>query len=353
MRAGSDVGACRAVGQAGRDVGGRCGVMLHASSPGIAAVPSVDRRRFLGMLAAVAAAGPALAAGRRFDARTTAEQATADLDLSGRVVLVTGATSGIGAETARVLALRGAHVLATGRTLESARAACAAFPGRATPLALELSDLESVAACADAVAALDAPLDAPLDALVCNAGIVLGDHQTVRGLELQFAVNHLGHFLLVNRLLPRVLAAPQGRVVVLGSGDHGRAPKGGIQFDDLSGKAWHAQGYAHSKLANGLFSLELARRLEGTRATSNAVTPGHTRTRILRHVGSRYRDDARPVAEAAATPCWLAVHPDAAGFNGQWFRDFAVAEQDPMQRDRAMAARLWQVSEALVAADRV
>ncbi len=304
----------------------------------------LSRRGLVLAALAWAATGPARAFASRFDARTTAEQATAGLDLSGRVVLVTGATSGIGAETARVLALRGAHVLATGRTLDSAREASATLPGRATPLAVELSDLESVAACADAVAALDTPLDA----LVCNAGIVLGDHQTVRGLELQFAVNHLGHFLLVNRLLPRVLAAPQGRVVVLGSGDHARAPKGGIQFDDLSGKAWHTQGYAHSKLANGLFSLELARRLEGTRATSNAVTPGHTRTRILRHVGSRYRDNARPVAEAAATPCWLAVHPDAARLNGQWFRDFAVAEQDPMQRDRAMAGRLWQVSEDLV-----
>jgi NAD(P)-dependent dehydrogenase (short-subunit alcohol dehydrogenase family) len=306
------------------------------------------RRRFLlAALAGLAAPGVVCAAdvGPRFHARTTAERATAGLDLSGRTVLVTGATSGIGAETARVLALRGAHVLATGRTIDSARKACADLPGRTTPLALELSDLDSVVACADAVAALDAPLDA----LVCNAGIVLGWHQIVRGLELQFAVNHLGHYLLVRRLLPRVLAAPQGRVVVLGSGDHGRAPAGGIQFDDLSGKDWHERAYAHSKLANGLFSLELARRLEGTRATSNAVTPGHARTRILRNVGNRYRDDARPVAEAAATPCWLAVHPDAAAFNGGWFRDFAVAGQDPMQRDRAMAERLWQVSEALVA----
>jgi NAD(P)-dependent dehydrogenase (short-subunit alcohol dehydrogenase family) len=311
-----------------------------------AARRSVLRAALAGLLLPRAiAAGPAAAASG-FDARTTAEQATAGLDLAPRTVLVTGGTSGIGAEIARVLALRGAHVLVTGRTLASARGACATIQGRTTPLALELSDLDSVAACADAVAALDAPLDA----LVCNAGIVLGDHQTVRGLELQFAVNHLGHYLLVRRLLPRVLAAPTGRVVVLGSGDHGRAPAGGIQFDDLSGNAWHAQGYAHSKLANGLFSLELARRLEGARATSNAVTPGHTRTRILRNVGSRYRDDARPVSEAAATPCWLAVHPDAARFNGEWFRDFGPAEQDPMQRDAAMAERLWQVSESLVAA---
>jgi NAD(P)-dependent dehydrogenase (short-subunit alcohol dehydrogenase family) len=307
-----------------------------------------ERRRIL-LAAFGAACVPGVLAAdrspRRLGARSTAEQATAGLDLAGRTVLVTGATSGIGAEIARVLALRGAHVLATGRTRESASDACKAITGRATPLALELSDLDSVVACADAVAALGAPLDA----LVCNAGIVLGGHQTVRGLEMHFAVNHLGHYLLVRRLLPLVLAAGQGRVVVLGSGDHARAPAGGIRFDELSGRGWHAQGYAHSKLANGLFSLELARRLQGTRATSNAVTPGHTRTRILRHVGNRYRDDARPVAEAAATPCWLAVHPDAAAFNGGWFRDFAMAGQDPMQRDAAMAARLWRISEGLVA----
>jgi NAD(P)-dependent dehydrogenase (short-subunit alcohol dehydrogenase family) len=310
---------------------------LHAALAGLA-VPWVGAPR------GAAAAGTTERVA--FDARTTADEATAGLDLSGRVVLVTGATSGIGAETARVLALRGAHVLATGRTLNSARAACAGFPGRTTPLALELSDLDSVVACAEAVHTRGVPLDA----LVCNAGIVLGEHRTVRGLELQFAVNHLGHYLLVRRLLARVIEAPQGRVVVLGSGDHVRAPDGGIQFDDLSGKGWHTRGYAHSKLANGLFSRELARRLAGTRATSNAVTPGHTRTRILRHVGNTYRDDARPVAEAAATPCWLAVHPDAAAHSGGWFRDFALAEQGALQRDDAMAARLWQVSEALVAA---
>jgi hypothetical protein len=118
---------------------------------------------------------PAMAAdgtGRAsLDTRTTAEQATEGLVLSGRKVLVTGATSGIGVEIARVLALRGANVIANGRTIESARAVCAAFSGCTTPLALELADLDSVVACADAVAALGAPLDA----LICNAGIVLGE----------------------------------------------------------------------------------------------------------------------------------------------------------------------------------
>lgn len=312
--------------------------------------PAEPTRRALLRTALLALAGAPLcaashAAEAKFGPRTSAETATEGLDLSARTVLVTGATSGIGAEIARVLALRGAQVVASGRTLESAQTACAGLPGRFVPVALELSDLDSVVACADAVAALDVPLDA----LVCNAGIVLGDHRTVRGLELQFAVNHLGHYLLARRLLPRVLAAPQGRVVVVGSGDHARAPQGGIQFDDLSGAGWHGRGYAHSKLANGLFSRALARRLAGTRATCNAVTPGHTRTRILREVGNRYRDDARPVTEAAATPCWLAVHPAAASFNGGWFRDFAPAGQHALQQDDAMAERLWEVSGELVA----
>jgi NAD(P)-dependent dehydrogenase (short-subunit alcohol dehydrogenase family) len=212
-------------------------------------------------------------------------------------------------------------------------------------VALELSEPASIVACADAVAALGRPLDA----LICNAGLVLGEHQKVRGVELQFAVNHLGHYLLVRRLLPQVLAAAQGRVVVLGSGDHQRAPEGGIQFDDLSGDGWHERGYAHSKLANGLFSLALSERLRATNATSNAVSPGHVRTRILRHVGNRYRDDARPVTIGAATPVFLAVHPDAAGLNGGFLRDFAPAPQSQAQQDRAMAERLWQVSEDLVA----
>src|SRR5258705_239939 len=82
-----------------------------------------------------------------------------------------------------------------------------------------------------------------------------------RGMEIKFVVNHLGHFILANRLLPQVKAAPQGRVVVVGSVSHRQAPSGGIQFDNLSGKGWEGQAYSHSKLANGLFSLELSKRL--------------------------------------------------------------------------------------------
>ncbi|WP_101925347.1 MULTISPECIES: SDR family NAD(P)-dependent oxidoreductase [Luteimonas] len=308
---------------------------------------SVDPRRRLllqsGLLAALSSAVPVFAAVPRLGPTTTAEDATAGLDLRGRTIVVTGCNSGIGQETMRVLALRGAHVIGTARSRAKGEAACAAVDGRATPVVLDLADFDSVGACSEAIRALDVPVDA----LVCNAGIVLGDLEQIDGLEKTFVVNHLGHHLLVRRLLDRVIAAPQGRVVVLGSGDERNAPPGGIQFDDLSGATWEAR-YAHSKLANGLFSLELARRLAGTRATSNCVSPGHVRSNILRNVGSRYREDARSVAQGAATPCWLAASPDVAGRSGDFWRDFAPARQSDTQRDAAMAARLWDVSETLL-----
>ena len=303
------------------------------------------RRRLLqaGTLAALAAALPGFARSPDLDATSTAEDATAGLDMRGRTIVVTGCTSGIGQETMRVLALRGAHVIGTARSRASGDAACAAVDGRATPVVLDLADFDSVVAASDTIRALDVPVDA----LVCNAGVVLDDLEQVRGIEKTFVVNHLGHYLLVRHLLDRVTAAPQGRVVVLGSSDERNAPPGGIQFDDLSGAGWDAR-YAHSKLANGLFSLELSRRLTGTRATSNCVSPGHTRSNILRNVGNHYRDDARSVRQGAATPCWLASAPAAAGINGAFYRDFAPAPQSNAQRNPAMAARLWAVSETLV-----
>lgn len=309
------------------------------------------RRRLLGLCAAAAAwpALPALAreatAARAPRAGDEADAVMAGLDLSGRTILVTGCNSGIGFETMRVLAGCGAHVIGTARDAARGRDACAAVDGRATPVVLELTDQASIVACADRVRAL-APR---LDAVVCNAGIVLGTHERVGAVEKQFAVNHLGHFLLVNRLIDRVLAAPEGRVVTVGSGNHRDAPDGGIQFDRLDGEGWWERGYSHSKLANGLFSWELARRLAGTAATSNCVTPGHTRTAILRSTGSKYGENARTPAQGAAMPCYAAAHPAMAGINGAYMSDFAPARQSASQTDAAMAARLWQVSESLVA----
>lgn len=298
----------------------------------------------LALLAPVfAKASPVSVPKSRFTAQSTAEDATAGLQLDGKTIVVTGCNSGIGLEVMRVLALRGARVIGTARDAEKGKAACRSVRGKATPVVLELSDFDSVLACANRIARLTPSIDA----LICNAGIVLDEHEQVRGLEKQFVVNHLGHFLLVNRLLDRVQAAKQGRVVVVGSGDHRKAPEGGIQFGRLSGEGWYARGYSHSKLANGLFSLELSRRLRGTRATSNCVTPGHTRTNILRNVGNDYGSHARTIAQGAATVCYAAVHPALAGVSGAFLRDFAPAEQSAQQTDTAMAARLWSVSERL------
>jgi NAD(P)-dependent dehydrogenase (short-subunit alcohol dehydrogenase family) len=321
----------------------------------------MDRRRFIetsSLLALVAYAGRAgaqEAPRSSFGPTATAEEVTAGIDLSGKTVVVTGCNSGIGLETMRVLALRGAHVIGTARTLERGQEACASIQGKATPVVLELSDFDSVVACAGAIRALDTPIDA----LVCNAGVLLTELQQVRGLEMQFVVNHLGHFILVNRLLDRVTAAPQGRVIVVGSMSHRQVPAGGIQFDNLSGQGWERQAYGHSKLANGLFSLELSKRLQGTRATSNSLHPGVVATNIMRHLnfsppagggnsgsgGGGFSFETP--AQGAATSCYLASHPSLAEATGLYFVDCNPADQSDLQKDPALAARLWQVSEEL------
>jgi NAD(P)-dependent dehydrogenase (short-subunit alcohol dehydrogenase family) len=305
----------------------------------------IDRRQFVICLAG-AGVPSAFADTPRgpFGATSTAEEVTSGLDLRDRTAVVTGCNSGIGFETMRALALRGAHVIGTARTRDKGLAACAKVTGRTTPVVLELTDFPSVVACAEQIRALTSRIDM----LILNAGIVLGELQQVYGLEKQFVVNHLGHFLLTNRVLDLVEAAPQGRVVTVGSGNHRDAPPGGIQFDNLSGEGW-TNRYHHSKLANGLFSLELARRLVDTRATSNCVTPGPVRTNILRYVSSSTAHQWKTPAQGAATQCYVATHPSLAHVSGEYFKDCNPAEQSEHQRDRVMAKRLWEVSTQLTA----
>jgi NAD(P)-dependent dehydrogenase (short-subunit alcohol dehydrogenase family) len=319
----------------------------------------VDRRCLVkgGVLLALASRWSSLSAQdvprSDFPPDATAEQVTAGIDMSGKTVVVTGCNSGIGYETMRVLALRGAHVIGTARTLERGREACESVEGRATPVALELTDFDSVVACAEQIRAMGMPVDV----LVDNAGVLLTELQQVRGLEMQFVVNHLGHFILTNRLLDRIVAAAQGRVVVVGSMSHRQVPEGGIQFDSLSGEGWSQQAYGHSKLANGLFSLELSKRLRGTNATSNSLHPGVVATNIMRNMnftppaggggGGGGGFQFETPAQGAATSCYLASHPALAGVSGHYFVDCNPAEQGEHQQDEAMAARLWQVSEEL------
>ncbi len=297
-----------------------------------------------------------------FGATSTAEEVTANLDLSGKTALVTGCNSGIGLETMRVLALRGAHVIGSGRSMEKAQAACDSVEGDTTPVVLELSEFESVVACADSVRAMGMPIDM----LICNAGMLLRELEQVYGLEIQFVVNHLGHFILVSHLLEQVLAAPEGRVVVVSSTAHSGSPEGGIQFDALSGEGWTGGSYyGHSKLANGLFSLELARQLEGTTATSNSLHPGAIfETNIMRNLaggapgmgggmaggmagGMGGGFVLKTIPEGTATTCYVASYPELRGVSGCYFSDCDAVDPGGYMEDRAMASRLWEVSEAL------
>jgi WW domain-containing oxidoreductase len=290
-----------------------------------------------------------------FGYESTAENVTQGLDLQGRNILVTGCNSGLGLETVRVLSMRGARILATARTEDKAREACNGFgPGAIVPLACELSEPASVRACVQAVTK-DA---AKLDAIICNAGVMaLPTHEKSHGYELQFFTNHIGHFILVTGLLDRL--SDEGRVVVLSSAAHNGAPAEGIEFDNLSGdkgyKRWKAYGQA--KLANLLFAKELAKRLSGTRKTSNAVHPGVINTNLTRTLpGFAQAGMAlispiflKTIPEGAATQCYVAVHSKASGITGEYFADSNVATPSRLARDSALASRLWEESERIVA----
>jgi WW domain-containing oxidoreductase len=246
-------------------------------------------------------------------------------------------------------------VLGTARTVEKARAACdAAGAGRAIPLACELADPRSVRACAEEVRRRGVRLDA----IVCNAGIMaLPRAERAFGIELQLLTNHVGHFLLVTSLLDAL--AEDGRVVMVSSEAHRRAPRGGILFDDLGAERSYSPWghYGQSKLANILFARELARRLGGTRRTANALHPGVIKTELSRHMSPLANlvfALAGPIAlktvpQGAATETFLAVHPSVATATGGYWADCNPAATTPEGSDPALARRLWDVTEELVA----
>jgi NAD(P)-dependent dehydrogenase (short-subunit alcohol dehydrogenase family) len=267
---------------------------------------------------------------------STAEQVTEGLSLAGKTILVTGCNSGLGQEALRVLALRGARVVGTARTVAKAKSACDGVKGAAVPLACELSDPSSVRACVEAVKREGLTLDA----IICNAGIMaLPKLEQAFGYELQFFTNHIGHFILVTGLLDQLTAT--GRVVMVSSAAHNMAPPEGIQFDNLSGekgyKGWTA--YGQSKLANLLFAKELARRFNGTKKTANAVHPGVIETNLGR----------QSVQQGAATEVYVAASPATATASGEYFADCNLAKSRRDADDAALAKKLWEVSERIVA----
>ena len=287
-----------------------------------------------------------------FDADSTAEEVTLGMDLSDKTILVTGANSGLGFETARVLALRGAHVLVAARNLDKATEAANGLEGNVTPVACELTDFESVVDCAAVVE----KSGNPLDVLICNAGIMgNSERQTVRGLEKQFVVNYLGHFLLTQRLLPLLAAAPQGRIVMVSSGLYTRAPVAGIEFDNLSGENSYSafSAYGQSKLAMALFAAEFSRRFPDSSVTANALYPGVIATNLFRQqpwyaklafkLGGRIF--MKSVEEGAATQCYVATHPSLADVSGQFFGDCnPIVPEGPQWSDHELARKLWDVS---------
>ncbi len=301
-----------------------------------------------------------------FGAQSTAAEVIAGADLHGRRAIITGGSSGIGVETARVLARAGAEVtIAVRDTAAGDRtAAQIAMPGAPAVRVgrLDLADPASVAA-------FTADWSGPLDLLINNAGVMaLPSLQlTPQGWEMQFATNHLGHFALARGLHPALAAAGDARIVSLTSRGHLRSP---VVFEDLNFAArpydpWLA--YGQSKTANVLFAVEATRRWAGDGITANAVHPGAIADTAL----SRYMDPEqlaalrtsgqfhyKSIAQGAATSVLVATSAQLKGVGGRYFEDCnesvvlepgALADASsgvaPYALDPAAAARLWRVSE--------
>jgi NAD(P)-dependent dehydrogenase (short-subunit alcohol dehydrogenase family) len=282
-------------------------------------------------------------------------------DMKGKTVVVTGGNSGIGFETAAALASMGARVLVTARNADKGRAAVSAIAqrlgaeGQVQLVVFDLADLASVRRGAAEILE-----QAPhLDVLVNNAGLVLTERaETVDGYEATFATNHLGPFLLTNLLLDRITGSAPSRIVNVASTAHSAARRG-MTFDDLQSEKQYRgmRVYGQSKLANILFTLELARRLEGRGVAANSLHPGTVRS------GYGGDGDARGFlafgikiaspfflspAKGARTSVYLASSPDVEGVSGQYFVKCKPKQPSRWAQDPEAARRLWRVSEELV-----
>ena len=317
---------------------------------------------------------------------TTTEEVLEGVDLTGRRVVVTGAASGLGRESARAFAAHGASVTVLARSAERAAGAVAEIAALVPGAELEagvadLGDLSTVRAFAESfLAGHDT-----LDVLVNNAGVMACPFgHTAQGFETQFGTNHLGHFLLTGLLAPALLRAPAPRVVTLSSAGHSRSD---VDLDDPNFERgdyspWVA--YGRSKTANALFARELARRAGPKGLLSFSVHPGGIITDLGRHLTdelllemaafARERSAAagaasegegsgditwKSVEQGAATQVWAAVAPELAGHNGAYLADcgLGVLGANPGANgfmayllDDDHAARLWELSERLVGA---
>jgi retinol dehydrogenase 12 len=269
--------------------------------------------------------------------------------MAGKTCLVTGATRGIGKETAVGLAALGARVIVVGRARSRIEDIRERVPGAQVDLlTADLSSLAQVRQLAEEVLT---KYDR-LDVLVNNAGVISPGRQlTVDGLESTFAVNHLAPFLLTNLLRGLLEQSAPARVVTVASAAHKQVRA--IAWDDLASGC--AQAYPVSKLLNILFTVELARRSAGTEVTANCLHPGFVRTALGRDVtgvlGAAVRLALRfqpGAATGARTSLYLASSPEVAGVTGGYFVKSRPAVPSALARDASAAARLWSLSEELV-----
>jgi len=284
----------------------------------------------------------------------------ARMDLSAKHCLVTGANSGIGKAVAAGLAERGARVIMVcrhqGRGERARRDIVEATGNRAVELRLaDLSEQASIRRLATEVSARYGRLDV----LVNNAGLLTRRRQiTADGVEMQFAVNHLAYFLLTHLLLDLLKSSAPARIINVASTGHSR---GSIDFDDLQGgktryRAW--QTYANTKLANVLFTYELARRLEGSGVSANCVGPGVTYSGLMRNYSpvlnilwTALKRFFRPPESSADTILHLASAPEMQAITGKYFRHRRAIGTSPISYDRDAQRRLWAVSAKLTGVD--
>ncbi|BBN20187.1 hypothetical protein MPTK1_8g17160 [Marchantia polymorpha subsp. ruderalis] len=296
-----------------------------------------------------------------FGGRSTSDEVTEGIDASGLTAIVTGGFSGIGEDTARVLALRGAYVVIAGRNLENGRKTkdeiLKKFPGaKVEIMELDLSSLTSVRRFANEFLAKNVPLNI----LINNAGIMLCPYQlSVDGVEMHFATNHLGHFLLTNLLLDKMketakVTGTEGRIINVSSMAYMMTYRGGIQLERLNEKSGYMSflAYGQSKLANILHANELTKRLseEGANVTANSLHPGEIKTglprysRLVQAIMPFYSPFMKSIPQGAATTCYLALHPSLKGVSGEYFHNCNVYGKGGYAKSEELAKKLWDVS---------
>jgi NAD(P)-dependent dehydrogenase (short-subunit alcohol dehydrogenase family) len=297
--------------------------------------------------------------------QTTTGEVLDGVDLTGKVAMVTGASTGLGLETARALAAAGAHVVLAVRSDDKGTASIekirAAVQGASLEyVLLDLGSLTSVRACAAEML----ERHPRLDLLVNNAGVMYTPFdRTEDGFELQFGTNHVGHFLLTNLLVPALLNGAPARVVNLSSGGHVASD---ILWDDPNYEERpydKFESYGQSKTANILFTIELDRRLASHGVRSYAVHPGMIATELGRHMTkddmSALREKAKAspsgglpsyksIEAGAATSVWAATASELAETGGLYLADCHIAEAAPWARDQDGATRLWELTEDLI-----